>query len=365
VAFYPYKTEITADLVSSRPAEAMNSNQMKKRAFTIIIHACVWFIFLSLPYLFKPSHHNAPKGSLLEDLIITPRLVDGLLLIGLFYFNYYIVIPKFYAKRKYLPLVLSLLLGFVIFLAVNYNMRPTESMHHGREHGSSLGMAFGPGYNLFMFIIVYVCSFTLSLYNQLQTEREEKLNTEISFLKAQINPHFLFNTLNSIYSLALAKSDKTPDAVVKLSGMMRYAVSDSNQQDVPLSKELNYITNYIDLQKMRIPETVKINYSITGNANEKKIVPFMIIPFVENAFKYGINPEENSEIYIDINIKDRELGLVVFNKKVFVQEDPTTSTGLGIRNTKERLRLQYPGKHSLTINETDDSFTVTLNIKLS
>jgi len=148
---------------------------------------------------------------------------------------------------------------------------------------------------------VLTISFLIKLNQRLDTIKEEKQIAEISYLKAQINPHFLFNTLNSLYALTLEKSKEAPNAVLKLSSIMRYVVTESNQDFVPLEKEINYIKDYIDLQKLRIDKDANLKISIEGESKGKIIAPLIVIPFIENAFKYGINPDENS--FIDIKIK--------------------------------------------------------------
>ncbi|HRD40256.1 MAG TPA: sensor histidine kinase, partial [Bacteroidia bacterium] len=186
---------------------------------------------------------------------------------------------------------------------------------------------------------------------------------ELSYLKAQINPHFLFNTLNSIYSLAIQKSDETANAVVKLSGMMRYVLTESQNEFVSLQKELDYINNYIELQKTRLDSTIKLHYTITGTTTGKAIAPLILIPFIENAFKYGVNAEENSEITIEISVNEAAINLFVKNNKVSIRPDPENRSGLGIENTKSRLLLLYPGKHYLNIDDNSASFSVSLSIK--
>ena len=189
------------------------------------------------------------------------------------------------------------------------------------------------------------------------------LNTEISFLKAQINPHFLFNTLNSIYALTLVRSEHAPDAVVKLSGMMRYAVSEANLSQVSLSKEVSYISNYIELQKLRITDKIVITFEVAGDVEGKNIAPFLLIPFVENAFKYGVNAEENSDIWIKIEINEFDLLMQIENNKVFVRKDKNYGASLGIKNTKKRLQILYPGTHVLKIKDGKYDFIVSLYIK--
>ncbi|MBA3828018.1 MAG: histidine kinase [Taibaiella sp.] len=363
---------------------------MKQPFLKILLHIIIWAVFLSLPTLFMPrfqhggdlhhmaerhdhyDDHTAPGGtdhgiphqhhwhqrSMPEDLVSPSRLANGAVLIAVFYFNYLIVIPMFYMRRRYgWVTVLSLICLTVLVLV---NMVTMPKMGHHTPSGLSM---LGPSHNIFMFLIVFIASYAIFLYNQWQMITKEKLNTEISFLKAQINPHFLFNTLNSIYSLTLTKSDKAPDAVVKLSGMMRYTISDAHESYVPLEKEITYIRNYIELQKLRLAEKVRITFDTDGDMDTSNIAPFILIPFIENAFKFGVNPEEDSEIVITIHTKAGNLELRVFNKKVYVQHKEE-GTGLGIENTRRRLNLLYPGRHALSIRDTDEDFTVLLIIDL-
>ena len=142
------------------------------------------------------------------------------------------------------------------------------------------------------------------------------MKSELSFLKAQINPHFLFNTLNSIYALAIKKDDKTADAVVQLSELMRYIMTNANDDVIALDKEINYINNFVQLQKTRLGNTVNVDYAVEGNAFGKCITPLILISFIENAFKHGVNPNQNSEIVIRITIVEDYLTLFVSNNKV-------------------------------------------------
>ena len=195
--------------------------------------------------------------------------------------------------------------------------------------------------------------------------REKKINAELSFLKAQINPHFLFNTLNSIYSTAITENAKnTSTAVVKLSALLRYITSVTDKQFVPLSKELAYIGNYIDLQKNRFQDTIQLTYTVEGEITDQQIVPLILIAFIENAFKHGVNPEEESFIHISIVVKEATLTFNIRNNKVNQTQELELSSGLGIDNTKKRLQLIYPNKHLLQIDNTAKQFAVSLTIQI-
>ena len=202
-----------------------------------------------------------------------------------------------------------------------------------------------------------------------EKERKEmenqKLTAELSFLKSQINPHFFFNTLNSIYSLAIQKSTKTPEAIVKLSELMRYIIYEADKNLVPLKKELEYIRNYVELQKLRLMSNVKVTYAIEGIYNDIMIEPLLFLPFIENAFKYGIDSTKECEIKIKFTINGENLNFTVENPLVHqIKKQPSDSSGIGMANTKKRLQLLYGEKHSLKVSQTGEYFIVELVLKL-
>ena len=342
----------------------------------VCVHIVCWAVFLSLPSIFNPRRAELGSWWLILDILEPPRWTNALLLIVVFYFNYYIAIPKLYIKHKYFSLLLSVGVLSFVFIWLNYSMRPPEFGPH-IPSGPGVGLPPGPppdgpppfgllgnSFNLFMFLIVYAASFALCLYEQWQKTKEEMLNTQISLLKRQINPHFLFNTLNSIYSLTLTKSDSAPDAVVKLAGMMRYSVSDATQNTVSLSKEIEYISNYIDLQRLRVAENVKIAYSVSGSVDGRQIAPFLLIPFVEQAFRYGVNSEQDSDIRIEMYIDSSNILLTAVNKKVFMRADDNADTLSAVETTKKRLNLLYPGKHKFEVRDDEQLFSISLQISL-
>lgn len=353
---------------------------MKKRALIILLHCVAWFAFLSVPYLFKPDHpgfekshseiltehsngshfQRVPGGreGVVQDILLPPRLANGFLFVAIFYINYLVVIPQFYRKRSYWPLVGSLIASIGLLFLINFLMQPAHVRYN------STFTILGPSHNLFVFIIVIVFSFMLSFHEHMRKMEKEKLADELLFLKAQINPHFLFNTLNSIYSLSLTRSDKTPDAIVKLSSLFRYCVTDAGKDRVSLEKELVYVSDYIALQRLRLTDKVDFKYEVSGDPIGYEITPFVLIPFIENAFKYGVNSQENSSIYISINIQAETLKMLVSNNKLYVEKDDSINSGLGISDTTRRLQHLYPGKHVLDINDKNGVFNVSLIINL-
>ncbi len=215
-----------------------------------------------------------------------------------------------------------------------------------------------------LWLLTIVSSILWAIYDRLKQAERERLSAQIASFKSQINPHFLFNTLNNIYATAIDTSPKAANMVDKLSGMMRYTMKDTQQDFVPLEDEINYIDNYIELQKMRLDRSVNLEYSSLENVPTLQIAPMLLIPFIENAFKYGVNSEQKSHIRIRLTMNKTEFQLLVVNNKVSVQQDITERTGLGINNTWNRLNLIYPSKHLLVINDTEKEFSVSLHINL-
>jgi LytS/YehU family sensor histidine kinase len=208
----------------------------------------------------------------------------------------------------------------------------------------------------------------------LRVQREKKklqnetLQTELKFLKSQINPHFLFNTLNSLYALTLRKSDDAPIIVLRLSEMMRYMLYECNEKRVLLSQELKYLENYLELEKLRQSKNVDIRLTINGEVDGQMIAPLMFIPFVENGFKHGLNTSlKEGYIHVNIDVQDDYLHLSVENNKSKNSQtsiEGKKSGGIGLVNVKRRLELMYPNKHTLKIVDDDNIYRVEMSIQL-
>lgn len=200
---------------------------------------------------------------------------------------------------------------------------------------------------------------------QLAQMRQLQTNTELNALKAQINPHFLFNSLNSIYSLVLSRSDKAADAVLRLSDILRYTIYDAKDDFVPLKKELTYLADYIELQRFRSKQETQISFKVTGEPDDLMVAPLLFIPLVENAFKHGVKGDtQNAFVEIEVNITDEVLELSVRNNKgVDTGTAVVESNGVGLENVKRRLELIYPGTYRLDIAPTEKEFIVTLTLK--
>ncbi len=337
----------------------MSTSDLKNRTNQILLHIICCAAFLSLPIL-MPTHGSDSLRNILQNgHTIQNTLGYGLTLV-FFYANYYYFIPQYYFSKRYGWFTLFMVLSFALITIVP-NLIPLHPTSHGLHQQKFVDHVT---HNLLRFMIVFFISLLLKIRQQLKEVKKEKLDAELSYLKARINPHFLFNTLNTIYSLSVEKSDQAPAAVVELSSMIRYVLDETNKDFVSLDKELNYIDNYIKLQQARFGNTADIVYSVSGNTAGKQIAPLLLIAFIENAFRHGINPEEDSEINIRINITGNQLQLFVHNKKVFVQNVNEEKTGIGIANAKNRLAKLYRGKHLLTINDHENDFSVNLVLEL-
>jgi hypothetical protein len=326
----------------------------------VILFIAGTLAFLALPFLFRPP--DTSLNEVLSNRNFARDFINYILLALSFYLNYFLLIPKLYFQQRNLRFLLVNTFCFFIVMLLPVLIIPQESAPRHATHPGHFMMHFR--HTFFGFIAVSLTSLTLRISNLWKQTEKIQLNTQLSFLKAQINPHFLFNTLNSIYSLSIEKSEKTPDAIIRLSHMMRFVISEANDDFVPLNKEISYVTNYIELQKLRLGNTVDLAYKITGTTVEKKIAPLILIPFVENAFKHGVNPEENSKINVNIEIHDTELLLMVENYKV-KHRTMIEKSGLGVDNARKRLDLLYQGKYTLVINDTPKDFSVSLKLNLT
>ncbi|MEP7109259.1 MAG: histidine kinase [Ferruginibacter sp.] len=225
---------------------------------------------------------------------------------------------------------------------------------------------------LFLFILgLSVAWFFVKEWYRNEVVRKEleaiQLSTEIKFLKSQVNPHFLFNTLNNLFSMAQQKgNDELADSISKLSGMMRYMIYESNAEMVPLSREIEYLQNCIALNKLRFEDKeAMVNFNYQVSMQEVIIAPMIFIPFVENAFKHGVAVNKASHIGISIAANEQELEFTCENPiNNHIKKMNDHGTGLGLENVKRRLELIYPGKHDLHIKNEGNKYQVILKINL-
>ena len=271
--------------------------------------------------------------------------------------NHFILIPYLFDKKRYflygLLLIGAILLGASIKIYPKFNWIGITKMSSFLIYTTGTGMA----------------AFFLrrSILMQRQKEEKEKLqkDMELNYLKEQVNPHFLFNSLNSIYSLSRQQSSETPDVVMQLSELMRYQLESSKKDTVPLKEELEFIENYLLLEEKRLSKRCAIEFSIDGDVLGLKIAPMLLIPFVENAIKHGAqSTNKSSTIDVSAVIDTSTLHFSVANSKASLVSEPKRK-GLGLENVKRRLKLLYPNSHTLEIDDTSKTYVVNLSMDLN
>jgi hypothetical protein len=388
------------------------------KVFSVVIHIAGWLLFMAFPLVFLNSR-SLSNTTITSFLQKTAYWLFCITYITLFYSNAYVFIPRFFLKKKYLiySIICIVLLGSVYMLRpFDKLLRSTEDlrMHNGMMlgpppfdgarfgdhrtggfapdtlrrfdqpayfHPDSLEQRNGFGHSrrfgkpfdstsLFIFLMIMALSMAIKTVQQWQlTEQRaaraeaDKTSAELSFLKAQINPHFLFNTLNNIYTLAAIKDDNAADSIMKLSNIMRYVTDDVIEDFVPLQSEIDCISDYIELQRLRIGKNTKVNFAVEGEPGRNKIAPLVMMTFIENVFKYGVSKHEPSDIDIRINIQELKISFYCKNRIFGVKNSEYQRTGIGIKNTKQRLEHLYPGKHLLNISSQHNEYIVQLTLQ--
>lgn len=351
--------------------EGITNNNSNK----ILIHSIIWCFLIIASLL--PFYQNFTS-------INTEFYVQWTSGIILFYANYFYFVPNLLLQKKYAAYlgIIFTIVAFFSCLKIFYFSPEFHNMPHqklfdatGKEFIPEKKFLKKPPFffkffpSLFYLFIVSISTliktlseFYINQQNKLISETR-KTSTELNYLRKQTNPHFLFNALNSIYSLAYKKSDLVPDAIVTLSEMMRYMLYETDNKAVSLEKEINYIKNYIDLQKLRLNNIENIFINIHGETRNKSIEPLLLISFIENAFKYGTDYKGTTFVKIKISIEGNNLDFWIENRIENQIKDPNNS-GIGLTNIKNRLNILYPNAHQLTITQTDNKYSVHLNLKL-
>lgn len=394
---------------------------LKRRLLTIATHTVAWVIFL----IIVPLMPMRP-GESFNLMNMLPFVCAYIYLLLFFYLNVYVLIPRFVSERKYLLYSLCIFIGFASFFAmqrvvwnatrsnyepgflhrrsfekenaiVDYNeiRRDRLPLREMRERGNKdrysdddtltrsrivphrgennlpfeirhITLPFFQFLMFFLLSIGYRISLEWFSINQRNKEIEaEKLKAELSFLKAQINPHFFFNTLNTIYALSLNKSDKATDAILVFSQLVRYVLNKAEQDTVPLSEEIVYLSDYIDLQKLRFSENLKVKFNVNGNIENYTIAPLVIMTFVENAFQYGVSTHYISDIVINLSATAGIIHFDITNTIYKTQKQVgSDNQSIGISNTTKKLDLIYPGNYTLNTMNNGCEYRVDLDIKV-
>lgn len=333
--------------------------KINKKIWLVIAGWTLLFVFI-----FNMLNYFQPWNYALINAIF-----EVFMIMMVYFLNAYYLFPKYYeSNRKYIHIsvILVLVLAFV-FLLIDINFIPDyKDIKHDRPP------VF---FHYFRIVITLSFSFLVSAAvslmektNKLRENEkiltEEKLETELKLLKAQINPHFIFNALNNIYSLSYMQSQKAPDSILKLSEMLRYVFYDCSKDRVPLSAEMKYAENFISFQQMKSEHEQNIILENNQVNTMIEVAPMLIIPFIENAFKYS-RIEEIEEAFVKMEISKTD-SRIIFTVENSVPKTGKSSpgSGLGIVNVKHRLNIIYPDKHELLVEDKADYFKVTLSLEV-
>jgi hypothetical protein len=352
----------------------------KLQARTLLMgtmHILIWIAVFLFPLLF--FHRPGQQSLGISDFFLWA------LMIVYFYTNYYILVPKLLTRNKFswYTIALLILLAIAFFwlrkMMLIYdsqgemeNLLRRHTPEKAQEILHNIARNRGMGAVFFSFLVLAVSTSIKVTGDWYKTDKKrkeaenEKLSAELNLLKSQINPHFFFNTLNNIYSLAIQKSEKTPEAIVKLSELMRHIIYDTDKDKVPLNKEIDYIRNYIELEKLRLRDNSDIRFIVDGNPEEKLIEPLLLLPFIENAFKHGTGHHQAYPISIRISIQDSRLNLLVENPISVSSDIPEgKKQGIGRINAERRLQLLYNNNYKLETTVTNAIFRVDLTLNLN
>jgi len=393
----------------------MNLSKNKKALLIVIIHLIGWAIFIKVLFL-----ENTELSMLIQRI---PLFLIGnvLLLVGYFYLNMHLFVPRLLSRKKIVAFIgVSLLFLAMICFVFPWSVRsfygfrpqdrpfppelidsirqyrppfsmhpdgmmPPDEMRPNRSANFSSPRDFSPRlrphemmqrlsfYTYFIqFLVVFIISTGLIVLEQwyreqqkLQELEKSKIQAELSFLKSQIHPHFLFNCLNSIYYLTLSKDDKAPKTVLSLSDFLRFVFIESESDFIPMEKEIKMLEEYLDLQSLRTSEKFELQFIKEGDFSSHSIMPLTFIPFIENAFKYGISAHINCFINIGISMDNGLLSFACDNSIVPATKDNARSSGVGLENIRKRLELMYPERYLLEISEDSSAYRVKLQIRIA
>lgn len=351
---------IISDSFTGAKEKFINSNNK-----SIWYHLFFWLVVLVVLVITERNRYEV-------QITLVKELLNVAFFALVVYFNLLFLIPQYFHKKKYFLYTLLLVFSVVIIspiktlaLYIFFSGLPQIQARYIENQA-------------FIFLSCLFVAFSSTIFQILmdwqRSDVEKKeleyktTQTELNFLRSQINPHFLFNTLNNLYALTLKKSDAAPQTVLKLSEIMRYMLYECNERKVLLSQEINYLKNYIELEKLRLSSDFEIKLDVEGEVEAYRISPLLLTPFIENAFKHGINNRLNlGFIHMKIKIAFDELYLTIKNSKGDskpVQVPKKKSGGIGLANVKRRLEILYPEKHKLDIQENATSYNVQLKIKL-
>ncbi|AXY72864.1 histidine kinase [Paraflavitalea soli] len=344
----------------------------------------IWFIsplLTDLEYGFNEEPKQLQWSYFQVNII--RRLVWGFFTVIPYYLYYKLAIQPLLIKKRYGYFLLSVLLFvavrelYTVYIMYGSIARlsflPIEMITEAQKVLKLKGrFHFGINYLVFQLLIMIALAYFIHLDKQEKQIRQLKqlqAETDLQYLRSQLQPHFFFNTLNNIYALALQQSQLTAPLVAKLSDMMRYVLYKTTQPKQPLTHEIHFLSNYVDVQSVRYHDKTAIRFDTQGITDQALIEPLLLLPYIENAFKHGIEEVHTGFIEVIICLNDQELTLSVKNSKAAGATDQSLpnshGNGIGLDNTQKRLSILYPGRHSVQVKETNETYEVLLTIILN
>jgi sensor histidine kinase YesM len=340
----------------------MKSLLQRNRIF--LLHLSFWVLYFSYRFYDIQEYLGYSRAFSYLGITVLFNVVAS-------YLHYFFILPDLFKDKKpiqYLAKVV-LLLGVIVFLRIiTENEIFTQLMQNEIYYKTiRLTRVVSTVWDTMTFLIFTgMIRFTLDWFNLENKKKQlenEKLVAELNYLKAQINPHFLFNTLHNLNYLVYAKSDKATDVIIRLSNIMRYMIYDANKDKVPVQKEIAYMNDYIHLESIRLNQAFNLTFDIDGKSEPVEIAPLVMLTFLENAFKHGVSDQEtNCWIRVKLSISKEEIKYAVSNR--ILKSKRNEKSGFGLENVRKRLQLSYPEKHNLSIATVDDVYSVDLTLQL-
>ncbi len=345
-----------------------NHNQRNR---ILLLHLSFWAVYF---FFFFYQITYARRS---QEVILWRSLLDAtthvLIIAGIAYLNYFYLLPRFLKHKQLGRYLFEILIPLAATVAFHIYVK--RLIYGGPDTGRA-GFLYSDKFLIqhslsVLSIVVFIGMLRFAEdWFQLEARKKEieneKLTAELRFLKAQINPHFLFNTLNNLYYLAFTQSPKTTEVIDKLSQMMRYMIYESNHPKVPLTKEIEYMENYISLEKLRLDDQVPITFDVHGNPQGVMIEPFLFITFLENAFKHGVSTNAtNAWVKAEIVLTEHQCVYSVANSRLSAQVVQGEKSGIGLQNLRRRLELSYPNRHELSVRDEPRAYAVKLTLQLT
>lgn len=333
------------------------------------VHLSFWCVYLSF-HLYQTSMYQRRVDDFNWNKAIMMISLQFSFTCLIAYLGYFFFLPRFLKNKNKILYIAGFLVVFAALITVRVHWQRyliDGYTHQERYFYSSSMIVQMVAVTLFITIFIGLLRFVRDWFQFEATKKEvetEKLTSELNFLKAQINPHFLFNTLNNLYYLAYTRSENTTEVIAKLSQVMRYMIHDSNHPRVLLTKEIEYMENYISLERLRLNNQIPISLDISGNTEQVQIAPLILITFLENAFKHGVtNLNAQAWVKIRIDAKPDHLLYSVENSKIEqAMVDNGGKSGIGLANVRRRLDLLYPSQYDLKVEETEGSYYIKLKL---